>query len=327
MNYSFLWFLLSFLCSVVFGIILIPFLSKLKFGQSILNIGPSWHKNKSGTPTMGGLIFVFSMIALFLIALNTKFCEYFEKRRLILVFGISLFYASIGFLDDFIKIKLKRNLGLKSLQKFNLQLVASVVFLVYGIKSGIIDTDIIIPFYGMVDIGFLLFIPFSIFVIVGSSNAVNLTDGIDGLATSIALIVGIFFFFVSKIFLDLELSFLSLILIGSLFGFLLFNKNPAKVFMGDTGSLFLGGYLSSVAILTRLPFFLAISGIIFIAETMSVIIQVTSFKLTGKRIFKMSPLHHHLEMIGYSEKKIVLLFCFITLLTSAAAWFLILKFC
>ena len=303
--------IISFIAAILLSPIIIPVLRRLKFGQSIREIGPSWHNKKSGTPTMGGIIFIIA-IGVSLV-LSTKAVDI----KVIFAFMCSLGFGIIGFIDDFIKVVLKRNLGLRAWQKLSLQIIVALVFVFVGLNTGELSTAIHIPFYNIpFDMG-ILYIPFAIFVILGVVNSVNLTDGIDGLATSVTVIVMLFFGIVAIN----HLSLFSYVTIGGLLGFLLFNKYPARVFMGDTGSLFLGGAVVSIALLQNNPLILIIVGLIYLVESLSVIIQVTSFKLTGKRVFKMSPIHHHFEMIGWSEKKIVRVFTGITIILSIIAYF------
>ena len=307
--------IISLIIGAVLGPVLIPVLTRLKFGQEIREIGPSWHKNKSGTPTMGGIIFIIASIVSCLI--------FSPSKEVFLLVGISLAFGIIGFIDDFIKVVMKRNLGLTEIQKFALQLVASVIFIIVGIKFDAFDTSVIIPFLNTsIDLGWLYF-PFALFVIVGATNSVNLTDGLDGLAASVTATVCIFFTIICYKFSQNSVSAFSAALTGGCIAFLLYNAHPAKVFMGDTGSLFLGGALSGIALLTKTPIILFIVGGVYVIETLSVIIQVTYYKKTKKRIFKMSPIHHHFEMCGWSEKKIVITAIFVTLILCVIAYFTI----
>lgn len=304
---------LAFIIGAILGPIMIPVLTRLKFGQEIREIGPSWHKNKSGTPTMGGIIFIIAMLVSCMVFAPTK--------EVFLLVGISVSFGIIGFIDDFIKVVKKRNLGLTEIQKLALQLFAALVFIFAGLKLNAFNTTVIIPFAKIsVDLSWL-FIPLALFVIVGGTNSVNLTDGLDGLATSVTVVVSIFFTIVCyKMTKNAEATFMAA-LTGGCISFLLYNAHPAKVFMGDTGSLFLGGALSGIALLTKMPFVLLIVGGVYVLETLSVIIQVTYYKKTKKRIFKMSPIHHHFEMCGWSEKKIVITAILITLVLCVIAYF------
>ena len=305
-------FLVAFLASAVLGLCLLPLLRRLKFGQSIREEGPSWHQKKGGTPTMGGLMFIgaFSMVAPFVIrsmgAAAVAICA--------LLFGI------IGFVDDYIKVVKKRNLGLTASQKFLAQLLVTVAFLLFLLYNRALDTCIIIPFVQkQLNLG-ILFIPFAAFVLLGFVNGVNLTDGIDGLAGFVTLAVTLFLSLVAYRQGNGSLCLSCLAVAGAVLGFLLFNAHPAKVFMGDTGSLFLGGFVAGAAILMRQELLLVICGIIYVAEALSVILQVASFKLTGKRIFKMSPIHHHFEMCGWNEVKIVFVFTCVTVLACTVCY-------
>ncbi|MBE7024438.1 MAG: phospho-N-acetylmuramoyl-pentapeptide-transferase [Ruminococcaceae bacterium] len=299
-------FVTAFGASAVLGVFLLPLLRRLKFGQSIREIGPDWHKKKSGTPTMGGLMFIaaFLMVTPFVIR-NTGTAA---------VAVCTLLFGVIGFCDDYIKVVKKRNLGLTAGQKFIAQLLVTLAFLLYLLYTGHLKTQILIPFiHRPLSLG-VMFIPFAAFVLLGFVNGVNLTDGIDGLAGFVTLAVTLFLSLVAYRDGNLSLCLTCLTVAGGILGFLLFNVHPAKVFMGDTGSLFLGGFVAATAILLRQELLLVLAGIVYVAETLSVILQVASFKLTGKRIFKMSPLHHHFEMCGWSESKIVSVFTAVSVL-------------
>lgn len=298
--------LMGFIFSIILGPIFIPILHKLKFGQNIRKEGPKSHQKKSGTPTMGGLIFFISTAAAIIILGKNLM-----NKDMILLYSF-LAFGFIGFLDDILKIIHKDNLGLKAAQKMILLIVFSLALAWYGYTN--IGTDIFIPFANhdfRLNLG-ILYIPFIIFYYAAVTNAVNLTDGIDGLATSVTIIVLTFFAIVSFKTHNMEVAVFSLALIGALLGFLKFNAFPAKIFMGDTGSLALGGVVGTIALMLKMEIFVVIVGMIYVIETLSVIIQVTSFKLTGKRVFKMSPIHHHFEQIGWSEVKIVTVFSVIT---------------
>ena len=298
--------LIGFIVAALLGPIFIPVLIKLKFGQSIREIGPKWHEKKSGTPTMGGIIF---MVAL---AISAAVLYKFMDLKSALVLFCAFGFGIVGFLDDFIKVVLKRNLGLRAWQKLALQIIVSVVFILIGLDKGILSVVIKIPFTDIVwNMGWV-YIPFAIFVLLAVVNGVNLTDGIDGLATSVTIVVMLFFAVVISAMNIVSVSLICYALVGALLGFLIYNKNPAKVFMGDTGSLMLGGMVGALSLVTGNPLILILVGIIYFIETLSVIMQVTSFKLTGKRIFKMSPIHHHFEMCGWNEKKIDLVFTLVT---------------
>ena len=306
---------ISLLITLVIGPSLIPWLHRLKFGQQILEEGPSWHKKKSGTPTMGGIMFICGIVISIIVALAVHF-----DVKLLIMLLVSVGFGAIGFVDDYVKVVKKRNLGLTASQKFVLQAVLAVCYILVLRFTDNLTTEIIIPFVGKTFMmPWWLYIVFILFVVTGTVNAVNLTDGLDGLASSITAVVSLFFAVVGMIFADNSSVYFSLALLGGMIGFLFFNKYPAKVFMGDTGSLFLGGAISVIAVGMKMPLILVIAGFVFMFEALSVIIQVASFKLTGKRVFKMSPIHHHFEMCGWREKKIVLVFTAVTLLLCIVA--------
>ncbi len=305
-------FVVAFALTAVLGTPVIRFLKKLKFGQKILEDGPTWHMNKQYTPTMGGIMFIAGLVGALCACLPAIWAA--ADLRPVLIFALSLIFGLIGMVDDYTKIKKKQNQGLTPLQKLLLQIAAAALFVTVLRSMGYITGHVYIPFVNVLwQVPWFLYLPCAIFVIVGAVNAVNLTDGIDGLAASVTAVVALFF---SGVFLALgdSSAVFSAGLLGALLGFLIYNKNPARVFMGDTGSLFLGGAVCGMAFACDLPLILVPVGIIYIAETLSDIIQVTYFKMThGKRIFKMAPLHHHFEMCGWSEKKIVVVFTAITL--------------
>ena len=301
--------IISFLISVVFCPILIPFLRKLKFGQTEREEGPQSHLKKNGTPTMGGLVILASILLTSLIYIG-KFTEILPVLFMTLGFGI------IGFLDDYIKVVKKRSLGLTPLQKMALQFIVTGVFIYYYFKIAGLDTSIKIPFVS--GDGFVmptwLFIIFVFIVVLGTVNGVNFTDGLDGLASGVTVIVATFFT-IAALSLNPSMTPITGAVVGSLLGFLLFNTYPARVFMGDTGSLALGGFVSSIALMLHMPLFIVIIGLIYLVEVLSVILQVGYFKLThGKRIFKMAPIHHHFELCGYSETQVVAAFSIVTAL-------------
>lgn len=301
--------LISFAIAVLVAPVAIPVLHKLKFGQEIREEGPKWHSSKSGTPTMGGVIFILAVLISGIIFLGNSL------EGIMLVY-LSVAFGVIGFIDDYIKVAMKRNLGLTEIQKLVMQLVASVIFVGLLYYNGLMETSLKIPFTELsFDMG-IWYLPFAVLVIIGCVNAVNLTDGIDGLASSVSVIVFIFFALVLK---ETPESMFAIISAAAVFGFFLFNKYPAKVFMGDTGSLFLGGALAGIAVCKGYALYLVIAGGIYVLETLSVILQVTYFKATGKRLFKMSPVHHHFEMCGWSEVKIVLVFSLVTVCLCALA--------
>jgi phospho-N-acetylmuramoyl-pentapeptide-transferase len=296
--------LLGFLISVILSPILIPFLRRLKFGQSIREEGPKSHQKKSGTPTMGGVVIILSIIAATLI-MTGKFAEPTMESYL-LIFA-TLGFGLLGFLDDFIKVVLKRNLGLTSRQKLLGQIIISgIIFLI--LRQNDFPTTVSIPLTDWTfDLGWG-YVLFVIFWLVGFSNAVNLTDGLDGLVSGTAAIAFGALAVLAWNLSEIQIAVFSVAVVGAVLGFLVFNAHPAKVFMGDTGSLALGGALATVAILTKLEILLVIIGGVFVIETLSVILQVISFKTTGRRIFRMSPLHHHYELAGWSEWRVVVTF-------------------
>lgn len=297
--------LLSFIISIILSPILIPMLRRLKFGQNIRQEGPKSHLAKAGTPTMGGVIFILTaIISYFLISSPSK--------DAVVALAALVAFGGIGFLDDFLKIVKRQSEGLKPMQKMILLLIVSGLLGYYASKY--VGTDLYIPFMNMTfDLG-ILFVPFIIFYFVGVTNAVNLTDGLDGLATSITLLVMTFFALVSFALDQYTLSIFCGVMAGGLLGFLKSNAFPAKVFMGDTGSLALGGAVAAVAMLLKFELLLIIVGGIYVVETLSVIIQVSYYKKTKKRIFKMAPLHHHFEESGWHETKVVTVFAIITVI-------------
>jgi Phospho-N-acetylmuramoyl-pentapeptide-transferase (EC 2.7.8.13) len=298
--------IMGFLFSIVLGPIFIPILHKLKFGQNIRKEGPKSHQKKSGTPTMVGLIFFIATATAILIMGQKPM-----SREMILLYSF-LAFGFIGFLDDILKIIHKDNLGLRAAQKMILLVLFSVALAWYGYTN--VGTDILIPFINQnfrLNLG-ILYIPFIVVYYAAVTNAVNLTDGIDGLATSVTVIVLTFFAIIGFRTQNVEVAVFAIALAGALLGFLKFNAFPAKIFMGDTGSLALGGVIGTIALMLKMELFVIIVGGIYLIETLSVIIQVTSFKLTGKRVFRMSPIHHHFEQVGWSEVKIVTIFSSIT---------------
>lgn len=301
---------ISLLIALIITPVLIPMLRRLKFGQSIREEGPAWHQKKSGTPTMGGIAIILAVAVGALISYAVF--GSFGATQISLLVGPFLF-GIIGFADDYIKVVKKRNLGLTSGQKFSAQLLASVLTTIYMTYTGVIGGEIVIPFAKtVVDIGFFA-VPLAILVQLAVVNSVNLTDGLDGLASTVTLLVSLFFLLCAILMENVAVAVYMGATAAACLGFLFFNANPAKVFMGDTGSLFLGGAIAVGAIGLNMPLILIIAGGVYLIETLSVIIQVASFKLTGKRVFKMSPIHHHFEMCGLNEKKIVLLFSLVTI--------------
>ena len=298
-------FALAFLFATAFGKYYIPWLQKQKAGQQIKEIGPNWHRNKSGTPTMGGVMFI---LAVAFVCLTVGFEGMLHGNYVhIFVLLFALVFGAIGFLDDWEKIKKKQNLGLTAKMKFLLQLAAALVFVMLMREIGYLKTQLYIPFWQTtVHIPDWLYFIFAAFVIVGTVNAVNLTDGLDGLASGTSLPVCLFFVAVTIAWGEnyLQLGVFASGLAGGLLGFLVYNFHPAKVFMGDTGSLFLGGAIAALAFAYDMPLILITLGIVYIIETLSDIIQVGYFKLShGKRVFRMAPFHHHLEMGGWTGKK------------------------
>ena len=300
------------------GYLLLPVLRALKAGQSIREVGPTWHNSKAGTPMMGGLMFIISAVLCLLMNIPVM-----EDYSVFFVLGLGLCFGLVGFLDDFFKAKFKRNLGLTSLQKALLQMAVSALYLYLLYRQGTLVSSIYIPFANVsFDIHPLLYIFFAMFVMVGCVNAVNLTDGVDGLCGSVTVPVMVFFTAAALATKKLDLALLPACLIGGLVAYLFYNWHPAKVFMGDTGSLFLGGIVCGLAFALNMPLILLPVGIVYICETLSVILQVGYFKLThGKRLFKMSPIHHHFEMCGWKEVKIVLVFSAVSAALCLVAWF------
>ena len=310
---------IGFAVSAVSGYFLIPYLHKLHFGQTILDIGPSWHKNKQGTPTMGGFMFIFailiaSVVGYFMLSqgendlwhgTQVEIARYWGTILLAVSFGIIVFY------DDYIKVVKKRNLGLTAIQKLIMQFVAAGLYMLILYTAGDTSTVLIIPFLGQLDLG-LVYFPLCVVGIVYITNSVNLTDGLDGLCGSVTCVSALGFMMVSAAMGFGGINLLSTALAAACLGFLVWNFYPAKVFMGDTGSMFLGGMVTGLAFGVGMPLILAFLGIIYICESMSVVLQVISFKTTGKRIFKMSPIHHHFEMCGLSEVKIDFAFSAVT---------------
>ncbi len=297
--------LIAFGISVILCPIMIPLLQKLKFGQFVRDEGPESHLKKSGTPTMGGLVILCSMV------ITSLF--YIKSNPMILpVLFVTLGFGMVGFLDDYIKVVMKRSMGLRAWQKMLGQFLITAIFAYYLANYTDVGTAVIIPFTNgyTLDLGFL-FYPFLFFVMIGTVNGTNFTDGLDGLLSSITVLTGTFFTVVA-IGTSSGLEPITCACVGALLGFLVFNVYPAKVFMGDTGSLALGGLIASVAVMLRMPVFIVIVGFIYFAEVLSVIIQVTYFKKTGKRVFKMAPIHHHFELSGWPETKVVAIFAIVT---------------
>lgn len=308
--------LISFIISSLIGRWVLPQLKRLNAGQSIRDDGPSSHFVKAGTPTMGGIIFILSLCICALIF------KLFTVEGFLLIFS-TVAFGLVGFFDDYIKVIKKRNLGFTALQKLLCQILIAFILVFVQIKGQKLSTEIIVPFVNLHwDLG-AFYIPFIIFVVVGTVNSVNLTDGLDGLSTSVTMTVAIFFALAANYLNHPTIMRFALVLLGSLGGFLLYNKYPAKVFMGDTGSLALGGAVASMAVLLKLPILLPIAGGVYFMETLSVIIQVISFKLRGKRVFLMSPLHHHYEQKGWHETKVVKVFVVVSILLCILAYLLL----
>lgn len=310
--------IISFAISAVLCPLIIPFLHKLKFGQQVRQDGPQAHLKKQGTPTMGGLIILSSIIITSLFYIS-------RYPKIIPVLFMTVGFGIIGFLDDYIKIVMKRSEGLNPVQKLIGQFVITGIFAWYVVKSGEVGTEMLIPFTGgfkngaFLHLG-ILFVPALFFIVLGTDNGVNFTDGLDGLCTSVTILVATFLTIVA-IGENTGISQITGAVVGSLLGFLLFNVYPAKVFMGDTGSLALGGFVSASVFMMRMPLFLPIIGFIYLAEVLSVIIQVTYFKKTGgKRFFRMAPIHHHFELGGWSETRVVAVFSIVTAILCLVAY-------
>lgn len=323
--WSFAAALISFVISSLIGSKLIPFLVKVKCGQTIKEIGPTWHKNKQNTPTMGGVMFISgSLIALiitcvcYIMADDDLMLNRLKIAKVAAGFAMALIYGVIGFIDDYISISKKRNLGLTPTQKLILQFITAGLYLFVLAICGD-DTCTTIPFFGSLELGFFYYI-ISAVVIVGIVNAVNLTDGIDGLNGSVTMFVAAFFMVMAGVSGFVGMTVMCAAVAGGCLGFLIWNFHPAKIFMGDTGSLFLGGAVCAMAFGIDLPILLLPLGIIYLCEMFSVILQVTYFKIShGKRIFKMTPIHHHFEMCGWNEVKIVVVFTAVSTLFCALA--------
>ena len=320
----------AFLITSVIGMWLIPFLRRLHFGQTILDIGPAWHKSKQGTPTMGGIMFIAGITIAILagwltLELSEQGVADASAAGSFYLWGgllMALAFGLIGFLGDYISVVKKQNLGLKAGQKSLAQLLVAVVYLAAQ-QIFAPTTSFWLPFIGDLDIG-IFYYPLMLFIIVGTVNAVNLTDGIDGLDASVTMVAAMGFMVIASIAGFSQMNLLAAALAGGCLGFLVWNFHPAKVFMGDTGSLFLGGMVVALAFGLRRPVLLVFIGIVYVVETLSDIIQIGSVKLTGKRVFKMAPIHHHFEMSGWSEVKIVAVFSAVTALGCLIAVLLVL---
>ncbi len=311
---------LTFVLTVLAARFIIPILKSKKMGQKILDIGPRWHKSKEGTPTMGGIAFIIPIVLVTAVAMliNSR-----EWKTALFALGLGLANGLVGFVDDYAKLVKKQNEGLLAWQKFGLQVVVGALYLWLMTAFGGLDTKLAIPFFGItLELGIVYYV-IAIFFIAGMVNAVNLTDGIDGLASSVSFVVAAFFAIVAFFTASRSMSLMSGALIGGLVGFLVYNFHPARVFMGDTGSLFLGGILTGLAFTAGNPLIFLIAGFVFLMEAVSVILQVSVFKLSGrkKRLFKMAPIHHHFEKCGWSENKVVAVFSALTLAFCVLAWF------
>lgn len=317
-NETILAIIIAFAISAILCPIVIPFLHKLKFGQQVREDGPQAHLKKQGTPTMGGLMILASIVITSLFYVK-------DYPKIIPVLFVTVGFGIIGFLDDYIKIVMKRSEGLNPKQKLIGQFIITGIFAYYLVHSGEVGCSLLIPFTGGFDGGYylnigILFIPFVFFVILGTDNGVNFTDGLDGLCTSVTILVATFLTVVA-LGENSGISPITGAVVGSLLGFLLFNVYPAKVFMGDTGSLALGGFVASAAFMMQMPLFIPIIGLIYLVEVLSVIMQVTYFKATGgKRIFKMAPIHHHFELCGWSETRVVAVFSIVTAILCMVAY-------
>lgn len=298
---------IAFAISVVLCPILIPLLKRLKFGQEVRDDGPKTHLKKEGTPTMGGVVILIAIVVT---------CLFYMKDypEILPILFVTIGFGLIGFLDDFIKIVMKRSLGLRAWQKMLLQIVVAGVFAYYVVNYTDLNNEIIIPFTGrIVTLSNWAYVLLLMFVVVGTVNGSNFTDGLDGLASSVTALIATFFTVVA-IGTGSGVAPVTCAAVGALLGFLVFNVYPAKVFMGDTGSLALGGFVAATAYMLKMPLFIVIVAFIYLAEVLSVIIQVVSFKTTGKRVFKMAPIHHHFELCGWPESKVVAIFDIVTAL-------------
>ena len=322
MKLQIIYLILAFLISAVLEKILIPFLKKLKVGQSERYDGPRSHLRKQGTPTMGGIVMII-VLAIFLITFCVLNINNFEEIKTILAVGLtSIGFGVVGFIDDFKKVVLKNTEGLNpKLKMFGLLIIATT-YTVFLVKFTNLGAQIRIPFTDiLINLPLYIYIPFMIFVMLGTTNAVNLTDGVDGLNGSVSAIMMTALSIISLKLGSESLSMLTSVVAGSCIGFLIYNFHPAKIFMGDTGSIFLGGVLASTAIYLKNPLILVIIAIIPVLETLSDILQVIHFRRTGKRLFKMAPLHHHFELSGWRENRVVAVFSIVTLLASIVGIF------
>lgn len=309
--------LLACAVSGLVGVLILPVLRALKAGQSVREIGPIWHNYKAGTPLMGGIMFITAVLVLLLG--NIPFST---DRSCFMVYALAFCFGVVGFLDDFCKVRFKRDLGLTAAQKSLLQMAVSAIFLYAMYRSGSMTMDLFIPFTSIrLMIHPLVYIFFAMFVMVGCVNAVNLTDGVDGLSASVTIPVMVFFTCACAALGKYDLAVLPAAMVGGLIAYLVFNWHPAKVFMGDTGSLFMGGTVCALSFALDMPLILILVGLVYIVETLSVILQVSYFKAThGKRLFKMAPIHHHFEMCGWKEERIVFTFAAVSWAMCALAW-------
>ena len=314
-------FLISLVLTALLGRVLIPVLRRLKAGQSIKRDGPVWHMSKEGTPTMGGIMFIAGM----LVAVTVTCIPFFRggNYSALAMLAMSLIYGAIGFFDDYMKVRHHHNEGLKAGQKFILQLAVAVAFVLLLRYLGFLSPNLYIPFVGAtIPLPEAVYVIFAAFVIVGTVNSVNLTDGVDGLVTGVTLPVAVCFFALAALWKMESQAIFAAALTAGLLGFLIFNFHPAKVFMGDTGSLFLGGAVSALAFALDMPLVLIPLGLVYICETLSDILQVGYFKLThGKRIFKMAPIHHHFEKCGWSEIMVFAVFSGVSLALAVITFF------
>lgn len=318
--------ILAFGISATMGIVLIPFLKKLHFGQTILDIGPAWHKSKQGTPIMGGFMFIFGSIIATCVGFavwksysaSISLDDSTTTYKLLAGILMALLFSAVGFADDYIKAIKKRNLGLNSKQKLVFQFLIAGLYLFILYSLGDRSASIVLPFLGSINLG-LFYYPLMLLFIVFMVNAVNLTDGIDGLCGSVTTIVTLSLMIIAVALFEYEQAIFAMAIAGGCVGFLIWNLHPAKIFMGDTGSMFLGGAVVAIGMATRQHILLVLVGIVYVCEALSVVLQVISFKTTGKRIFKMSPIHHHFEMCKWGEYKIVITFSLVAAIAGIAA--------
>ncbi|MBQ6806007.1 MAG: phospho-N-acetylmuramoyl-pentapeptide-transferase [Lachnospiraceae bacterium] len=305
--------IISFAISVVLGPFVIPFLRRLKVGQTVRDEGPETHLKKNGTPTMGGILILIAVVV-------TSILYVKDYPKIIPILFVTLGFGLIGFLDDYIKVVLKRSMGLRAWQKMALQILVTGVFAYYILHYTDVPLAMRVPFMPGTYLDFrILNVPILFFIVIGTVNGTNFTDGLDGLASSVTVLVATFFTVVA-IGLNSGIEPITCAVVGALLGFLLFNVHPASVFMGDTGSLALGGFVAATAYMMQMPIFLAIVGLIYVIEVLSVMIQVSYFKISGgKRIFKMAPIHHHFELCGWSETRVVAVFSIVTALLCLVA--------